>query len=385
MPRSVGRHLGRHLGHLAAAAAVLAVPACTGIGAGPAPKPATAPPAAPLAGPGSIVVARCDRFAAESDTPGTKDHRVTVTAYAAADGARIDGRTTVLPDGAVVEPLCGQPRDSSAEADRQLFDTGFSRIAGTLPGPGGSGTVATAFSLTDGSPAAGPAVEGHAPAFQAGTALLWYESADRRLAARDLAHPEAAPTAHGAAVGADFTLTGGQAWPTRPFDSTPDQVVPAPDGTAAAGSGPTLWQRGDVAAYDARYVEPATLGPNGNGRAVVPGSESVPRCSPRLWTDPATLLCMSRDDLLLIHFTAGHAAVDGVTGLLPRDPYRHLDSVVAAPDGRSLAYLAAESGTTSTLYRVGLDTGSLPVRIGRLDAPDAAPQTAGTTHLVGWQ
>ncbi|MEV4611723.1 hypothetical protein AB0K43_03865 [Kitasatospora sp. NPDC049258] len=368
----------RHV--LLAAAVALAAPACT------APQ-SPAPPAAvaPLGGPGRVIVAWCDRFAAPSATSAdTKVHVVTAAAYSTADGSELVERSTALPDGASVEPLCGQPRSSAAAADRQLFDAGFDLVAGTLPGPGGTGTVATAFGLRDGRPVGGKAPEGRAPVFRAGTSVLWYESADHQVDSIDLARADAAPVAHGAAPGADFALADGDTWLVRPLDTTADQVVVSPDGAVAAGSGPVLWHRTDPAApYSAQYVEPAVLGRASNGRASVPGSEQLEYCAPRLWTDPATLLCTGAQRLLLLGFAADHSRLETVTAVSTGSSLR-VESAALAPDGRSLAFLLpARRG--HELYRVDLAPGAQPVLVALVPGSTADPQTAGTPHLVGWQ
>ncbi|MFJ1703179.1 hypothetical protein [Kitasatospora sp. NPDC088346] len=363
------------------AAAVLTVSACTGGGSKPADSGAAAP-GPPLTGKDSIVVAWCDRFAAQSATaPDTKVHVVTLAAHSAADGTRTAERSAALPDGAVVEPLCGQPRRTTAAADRQLFDPGFGLIAGTVPGPNGSAPVATAFTLPGGRAAVAAPAEGRGPAFQAGTSVLWYEGADHRVVSRDLA-AGAGPQDHGVAPGPDFALVDGRPWLTRPVDTKADQVAAAPGGEVAAGSG--LWHRTDPAAsYDPQYVEPASLGPSGNGRSTLPGSERLPGCAPRLWTDQRTLLCVDNEQLLLLTFAPDHGRLEGFVPLLPAAP-RFVESAVLSPDGRSLAYLDAYGGTT-TLYRLDLTPGAQPVRLGPVATSTADEQTAGSPHLVAWQ
>ncbi|WP_371497589.1 hypothetical protein OG871_16715 [Kitasatospora sp. NBC_00374] len=366
--------------HLVLAAAVLAVSAC-GSGGPKAAEPVAA--GAPLAGRDSIVVAWCDRFAAQSTTaPDTKVHVVTVVAHSSADGTRLAERSAALPDGAAVEPLCGQPRRSTAAADRQLFDPGFGLVAGTVPGPNGSAPVATAFTLPGGRAAVAEPAEGRGPAFQAGTSVLWYEGADHKVVSRDLAAAGAGPQDHGTAPGQDFALVDGRPWLTRPVDTKADQVAAAPGGEVAAGSG--LWRRTDPAAsYDPQYVEPAALGPSGNGRTTLPGSETVPGCAPRLWTDPRTLLCVNNEQLLLLTFAADHSRLEGFTSLLPPER-RFVDGAVLSPDGRSLAYLDGYGGTTF-LYRIDLTPGAQPVRLGPVATSTAEEQSAGLPHLVAWQ
>jgi hypothetical protein len=367
---------------------MLAVSAC----GGPAPRAADPSPtaAAALAGRDSVVVAWCDRFAARSTTsPDTKVHVVTLAAYSAADGTGIAERSAALPDGAVVEPLCGTSTTMAASADRQLFDTGFGLIAGTVPGPGGKGTVATAFTLPGGKPVAGGPVEGRSPAFQAGTSVLWYETDGRQVLSRDLLRPGDAPQARGTAPGPDFALADGRAWTTRPMESKPDQVVAAPGGAVAAGTG--FWRRdAPTASYGPEYVDPVMIGPSRNGNPVLPGSEQVPTCAPRLWTDAQTLLCNARDNLLLVGFAADFGRVDTVTPLLPREE-RYVESAVLSPDGRSLAYLSTVFPATGSdqreaeLYRVDLAPGARPVLLGVIPTSDADRQDAGDPHLVAWQ
>ncbi|MFD0572797.1 hypothetical protein ACFQ0T_30660 [Kitasatospora gansuensis] len=307
---------------------------------------------------------------------------VTVAAHSAADGTRLAERSAALPDGASVEPLCGQPRRTAASADRQLFDSGFGLIAGTVPGPGGTGTVATAFTLPGGLPVAGKAAEGRAPAFQAGTSVLWYETAARQVVSHDLARPGAAPQAQGTAPGPDFALVDGKVWPTRPMETKADQVVAAPGGAVAAGTG--FWHRSAPAAsYGAEYVEPLVIGPPTNGRSALPGSEQVPACAPRLWTDAKTLLCDSNDNLLLLGFADDHSRVDTVTTLLPPEQ-RFIESAVLSPDGRALAYLSTWDDKTE-LYRIDLAAGTRPVKVGPVPTSKDAGPDVGAPQLVAWQ
>ena len=372
-----------------AAAALLALSACTS----PSPVPraeVVVPTAPPLAGHDSVVIAWCDPFAARSvKSPDTKVHVVTVVTQSMTDGARLAERSATLPDGALVEPLCGQPGTTAASADRQLFDEGFGLIAGTVPGPGGTGTIATAFTLPGGEPVAGQADEGRSPAFQAGTSVLWYETSGRQVVSRDLLRPPAAPQAHGTAPGPDFALADGQVWLTRPLDSKAEQVVAAPGGTVAAGTG--FWRRDTpTASYGPEYVDPMTIGPSVNGNPVLPGSERVPACAPRLWTDAKTLLCNSHDNLLLLGFAADFSRVDTVTPLLPQE-HRFVESALLSPDGRSLAYLspasrpAGSEGEQSELYRIDLAPGAQPALVGVIPTSKATRQDAGLPHLIAWQ
>ncbi|MCX5214141.1 hypothetical protein OG689_33605 [Kitasatospora sp. NBC_00240] len=389
MPRSARHHL------LLTAAAVLSLSACGGGTASDArsaaPPPATRP-AAPqgpaLAGKDRMIVAWCERFGAPSPVSGDgKVHVITVEALSVPDGTRLAKQQVTLPERGSVDTLCGQPRTTTAAAARALFNADFTLIAGTAPGPGGDTPGATAFNLA-GTPveAPKPAAAGpdSAPAFQPGTSVLWYATGDRQVTSRDLGTPGSAPASHGAAPGPDFVLAGDQPWLRRPLESKPDQVAVSPDGTTAAGSGPTLWRRTDPASsYAAEYVEPLLIGRPANGRASLPGSERVQYCEPVQWIDDLTLLCNGRDNIHLLVLGADRGRLETTTALLPPDDHRYVESVTLSPDGRSLAYLESEDKHT-VLFRLDLAPGAEPSVVGPIGMPPEGVVNPLTPRLIAW-
>ncbi|MFC5889917.1 hypothetical protein RMN57_00695 [Kitasatospora sp. CM 4170] len=343
-----------------------------------------------IAGPGRVVIARCDRFAAQSPTtPDARVHVVTVTAYSVTDGAEVARQVATLPDGGSSDALC-DPTHSwlSAEGERQAFNDDFTLLAGTVPGPGNKGKVATAFSVSGGAPVSagsGAAPDDRVPVFQSGTSTLWYVTGDRHLTSRDLKHPSAAPTDRGTAPGQSFVLAGDQAWVRTPLEVKPDQAAVAPGGTVAVG-GNLLWHRTDPAAsFAEQYVEPAVLGPSLNGRTALPGSEAMPVCAARLWFDDRSLLCNARSTLLRVTFAADHSRVEKIEPLLPQEQAL-IPGAVLSPDGRSLAFLREWAGALD-LYRLDLSAGATPVRIASLatDARTGSGGAGGDVRLVAWQ
>ncbi|MFE2911833.1 hypothetical protein [Kitasatospora indigofera] len=385
MLRSARRHL------LLAVAAALALSACaagTGPGTPSAAPPAATPQGPAIAGKDRVVVAWCERFGAPSPVSADgKVHVITVEALSMPDGARIARQKVTLPERGSVDTLCGQPRSTTAAADRALFNADFTLIAGTAPRPGGDGLGATAFTVPGGSPMDGPkpaaAGDDSAPAFQPGTSVLWYATGDRQVTSRDLGTPGAAPTPHGAAPGVDFVLAGDQPWLRRPLESKADQVAVSPDGKVAVGTGLSLWHRTDPASsYAAEYVEPVLIGRAANGRAALPGSEHAPYCSPIGWTSDVTLFC-GGDNLYLLTFSADRGRLETATALLPPAQFRRVDSASLAPDGRSLAYLASEDEHT-VLYRLDLSPGAVPSVVGSIGMPPEGVVNPLTPRLIAW-
>ncbi|MCG6494413.1 hypothetical protein [Kitasatospora sp. A2-31] len=343
-----------------------------------------------IAGPGRVVLAWCDRFVAASPTtPDARVHVVTVAAYAVTDGGEVARQVATLPDGGASDSLCDPTHPwLSAAAERQAFNDDFTLLAGTVPGPGRKGRVATAFSVSGGAPlsgGSGSAADDRAPLFQSGTSTLWYVTGDRHLTGRDLKHPSAAPTDHGTAPGQSFFLAGEQAWVRMPLEVKPDQAAVAPGGTVAVG-GNLLWRRTDPAASFAdQYVEPVVLGPAVNGRTSLPGSEAVPACAARLWFDDRSLLCNARSTLLRVTFAPDHSQVDEVGTLIPEEQAL-IRGAVLSSDGRSLAFLRDRAGTVD-LYRLDLSAGSAPVRIASLtaQAPTGSDGDGNDVRVIAWQ
>ncbi|MEV8096696.1 hypothetical protein [Kitasatospora sp. NPDC085879] len=403
------RFLGVRLAVLPVAVLLAAVPACRADGgaapaaSGSGPGGAAAPlaPVVPgaggsIAGPGRLLVAWCDRWGVASPTTADgKADLVTVQAVVAAEGRVSDERAAVLPDGATAPGLCGPPRYTAAAAERQRFNADFTLLAGTVPGPGGSGRAAAAFALADGRATAaepGAVPDGRGALFRTGSSVLWWATADGRAASHDLAAPAAAPVDRGAVPGPDFALDGDRIWPARPLETKADEVVVAPGGEVAAGfadGGAVLWHRGDPASsYGPRYVEPVRIGRGDRGGAL-PGSERVPWCTPRLWLDGRTLLCASEDNLDRVVFTADFTAVERVEQLLPADGPRPTDAVLS-PDGHALAFLGVRYGEAA-LYRLDLAPGARPVAV--VGLPFTAPVRGravlpgtdrGTPRLIAW-
>ena len=385
MPRRARSHL------LLAVAAALALSACgggTGSGAPSAAPPPATPQGPPIAGKDRVVVAWCERFGAPSPVSADgKVHVVTVAALSMPDGTPIARQTATLPERSSADALCGEPRTTTAAADRALFNADFTLIAGTTPGTNGNALIATAFTLPGGAPITGaqPASgSDSAPVFQSGTSVIWYATGDRQVTSRDLATPGAAPVSHGAAPGPDFALAGDQPWLRRPLESKPDQVAVSPDGTTAAGPGPTLWRRTDPASsYAAEYVEPVLIGRPANGRAALPGSEQAPSCDPSQWIDDLTLLCKGRDNLHLLVFSPDLGRLETVTTLLPPEQFRSIESVALSADGRSLVYLASADEHTF-LYRLDLAPGAEPTVVGPVSLPPDRVTDPITPRLIAW-
>ncbi|GAA5001885.1 hypothetical protein GCM10025734_38030 [Kitasatospora paranensis] len=259
---------------------------------------------------------------ASPTTAGGKADLVTVHAYGMDEHRPLEGRSAVLPDGATAPGLCGPPRSTSAAADRQMFNADLTLLAGTVPAPGG-GRAAAAFALSDGratAPEPGTVADGRGPLFRTGSSALWYARADGRVAAHDLAVPGAAPAPQGQVPGPDFALDGDRVWSRRPLETKADGVVVVPGGEVAAGEaggGAVLWHRTDPASsYGQQYVEPVRLG-RGDSGSGLPGADQLPRCWPRLWLGPRTLLCISADNLYRVTLADDFGAVRQAEPLLP--------------------------------------------------------------------
>ncbi|WP_030263575.1 hypothetical protein [Streptomyces sp. NRRL B-24484] len=385
----------RGLAVLPVAVLLAAVPGCRADdGAAPSAAASSAPaPVAPgiggsIAAPGRLVVAWCDRWGVASPTAAdAKADLVTVQAVGAADGRVADERAAVLPDGATAPGLCRPQRYTAAAADRQLFNADFTLLAGTVPGPGGSGRAAAAFAVLDGrttSAEPGTVPDGRGAFFGAGGSALWYATADGRAASHDLAAGAARPADRGAVPGPDFALDGDRLWPARPLETKADEVVVAPGGAVAAGfadGGAVLWRRDAPASpYGARYVEPVRIG-GGDRGAALPGSEQVPWCTPRLWLDGRTLLCATEDNLQQVVLSADFTAVERAEQLLPAGGSRPTGAVLS-PDGRSLAYLGGRYEET-VLYRLDLAPGARPVAVAALPTRAPVRPETGRTVLPG--
>ncbi|WP_157531874.1 MULTISPECIES: hypothetical protein [unclassified Kitasatospora] len=373
------------------ATTILVLSGCTSPGGGAD----AAPAGPPLAGPGRLVVATCEQWAAPSPTMADgKVHVVTVTALSATDGREEASRIATLPDRATSATLCEPTLSAtvSATADRQAFNADFSLIAGTLAPSEGAMKRAAAFTLPGGqagstAPADGPG-EDRRPLFQEGSSVLWYETAGRKLTSRDLAVHGADPVIRGTAPGEDFALHGDRPWLGRPFDTKAEGISVAPGGEVAAGYAQqhaVLWRADQVAGDADGIVEPLVLGAATPGYQAVPGSEQVPLgCFPRLWLDGRQLLCGTRDNLYRVGFAADFGRVEGVAALLPAEK-QFVSGAVLSPDGKALAYLSAVDGIES-IHRIDLVPDAVPVKLVELRPPAAAADdpSNGLPHLVAW-
>ncbi|MFB7666295.1 hypothetical protein ACFC1R_20465 [Kitasatospora sp. NPDC056138] len=331
---------------------------------------------------------------------------VALRSFSMQSGTQTGEKQAALPTGADIGTiLCNSDLDGTAPLTRQRFNSDFTLVSGTLPGPGGSGTVATAFSLADGRAverrsdggAGSPSKEStpskeSAPTFQAGTSNLWYQTAAGRLASRDLAQPAAVPVDHGISPSPEFVLAGDK--PVRyPSGVDARRVAANPAGTVAAGfsyPSPVLWHTDDSANSGGNSLDqPLYLDHidhnkhDGEERQVteIPGASSnLLGCVPRLWINARSLLCTNELHFYRISFKADYSRITEVAKLLPESP--KIRDAVLSPDGKALAYLKAE-GPTVDLYRVSLAEDAKPVEVGPL--PTNTGGIGDIVHLVAWQ
>ncbi|MGW4898281.1 TolB family protein [Kitasatospora sp. NPDC004240] len=392
-----------------AAAMAVAVAGCSsgsaGAGTAASGNGQAPPPAGASAGPGNagdgkdltragtIVVVYCRTVTGGGPADTVK--ALGVVALSTADGKPAAHREAQLPKGADPGTLCRDydTRPGAAGALRAAFNADYSLVAGRLPGPGGAGTVATAFTLQAQS-AAVPAPSGDAyasspkdtmPLFQGGTSTLWYATGDQRIMSRDLAKQDGAKE-RGASLRGPFALQGDQPWPRYPMLSEPHEVVINPSGTMAAapdGAQPGIWRMdAPPAPFGDRYVDPARLGREAYGKKSLPGTNTVPDgCRPAVWPDDHTLICSAKTNLYRIRFDTAFTKAETVERLLPETDRKCRD-VVLAPDGKAIAFLS-EQGTTTDLYRLDLTPGATPQMVTGVQS--AAVKAQGDPQLVTWQ
>jgi hypothetical protein len=329
-------------------------------------------PTADLRAPGSVLILNCEGRSGSI--------RLTLTAVSADDGREIATKTTGLATGGP-SFICGDPTAGyypSAPVLPQLFDRGYTQVAGWIAGPGGQGVLATAFDLRTGAPV-GPGPDPGAfaaapadsrPVFYDGK--LWYVDRAKRLRSRA---PDQAPTNaqdHGPADDQEMIIADGLPW----YGEQPHTAAVHPSGRYAAEFDP-FWGNLRIRKRGARHDDAVVLSEGIAAGADEPpaGSASVPPCAPNFWLDDHTLICSSENAIWKLTLAPGLGSVTKAEQLLPVTD-RKTYGPVPAPDRRQFAFLSKQ-GNTTTVYRQSLSHEGPPTKIADVPA-------SGTTYLVAW-
>ncbi|BAJ29002.1 hypothetical protein KSE_31920 [Kitasatospora setae KM-6054] len=347
----------------------------------------------------AAVVVWCDRRKDDKGGYGDYTQTVTVGSYAMQGGANLDHRVFLLPSKAEsagvcrnADPVLAGIDDMATDTMRQSFNRDFSLLAGTVPGPGGTGTVATAFKGPDG-PLPRKQDSGYAsapkdthPLFQPGTSTLWFSTVDKQVVTLDAAKSEADPVKRATAGRSPFVLAGDRPWTVLPATVGDDATAVNPSGTVAVSGSRysttlLLWRPEEVKEGldylnsphevrlpDSTFKDPAT--PH--------------RCAPQVWSDDSSLLCLTTTSLLRVRFSPDLEQVAGVDTLVPETDRKNRD-VVLSPDRKSLAFLSFQ-GTVGSLYRLDLTTpGAQPAKVADIPASTPSASEKSVLRLVAWQ